>query len=80
MPTGGVFGGDVGDQGWTREREMRREEKTNQRGLVKLVPAAGNWDWILPGPSEAVECWSELLSVKSIDSKTFIHQLSSLVG
>lgn len=44
MPTGGVFGGDVGDQGWTREREMRREKKTNQRGLVKLVPAAGNWD------------------------------------
>lgn len=53
---------------------------TNQRGLVKLVPAAGNWDWTLRGPLEAVECLSELLSIKSIDSKTFIHQLSSLVG
>lgn len=76
---GGVFEGDSRDQRWEPGSMKQKGRKSQSKLLMKLVLAAGNWGWILPGPSEAIICLSELLTMKSIDNNMYCICRSALI-
>lgn len=63
---GGIFEGDSRDQRWGPGSMKQKGRKSQSKVPMELVLAASNWDRILPGPSEAIICLSELLTMKNI--------------
>lgn len=68
---GGIFEVDSRDQRWEPGSMKQKGRKSQSKVPMELVLAAtGNWGWNLLGPSEAIVCLSELLTMKSIDNNT----------